>query len=145
MRYLLTLLLLVVPTCAFAEEETSFLPTLKRMLAEKTVVQQLTQDEAPHPFFAQKYLRGDAWAAWAIQHNNETLQRAKDTAVPGTEVQVQIGNPYYPPLGGYWHSRNRYYEKDVYKSYSYTYGGGSVGVILYNPYVQPKEKPSRGK
>jgi hypothetical protein len=137
MKYILTLLILLVPTSLYAEDGASkFEAFLKSLLTEKTVTQHVESNKTPAPYFAEKYLRGDAWAAWAIEHNLVERQRARENADPGTEVHVQIGNPYYPPLS--YVPYPSYNGVQTYKSYSYRYGASSGPVMLYNPYVSPK-------
>ncbi|MHC4702441.1 MAG: hypothetical protein ACYTFQ_17900 [Planctomycetota bacterium] len=40
------------------------------------------------PYFAKKYLRGDAWAAWAIQYN----ERARNAARGATTTRINSGH-----------------------------------------------------
>lgn len=133
MKYVLTLLLLLVPATVQAADHP-FETFLKGLLAEKAVMQHVESNETPAPYFAEKYLRGDAWAAWAVEHNLVERQRARENADPGTEVRVQIGSPYYPQRGRHPNYRGA----PMYRSYTYRYGASSGPVILYNPYVSPK-------
>lgn len=93
------------------------------------------------PFFAKKYLRGDAWAAWAIEHNERaaekaernrrelivtdsgmmmTLQGGRSTGtVPGT-VLID-GGQRRPPR--FWR---------------YQQSGGPV--TIFNPYCPPRDE-----
>lgn len=40
------------------------------------------------PYFAKKYLRGDAWAAWALKYN----ERARNAAREDTTTQIESSN-----------------------------------------------------
>lgn len=133
--FLMTLVLLLVPTTLLAQGgDHEFETFLKSLLTNKAVSQHMDKEDQPvAPYFAEKYLSGDGWAAWAVEHNWAEVQRARDTAIPRTEVRVNIGSPFYPQLG-----YRRYRGAPVYRSYSTYYGGGSVGIMMYNPYAPLK-------
>lgn len=132
MKYVLTLVLLLVPASLYAQDDASKFETLlKGLLADQAVGQHVDHPEPIHPYFAEKYLRGDAWAAWAVEHNRAERKRSRENTDRGREVRVNIGSPFYPPRLG---------QRGVqtYKSYSHYIGGSSSPVMLYNPYASPE-------
>ena len=132
MKYILTLVLLLIPTTLFAQEQS-----IEQFFANKSMNGHVVKEKPIAPYFAEKYLRGDAWAAWAIEYNKAALKRARETATPGTEVRVDIGSYYYPQ------PRSREYPlyrgAPVYKSYSTFYIAEKDFVLFsVNPNAFPK-------
>ena len=87
------LLLAIVATClvttsAFGDEPPDWNKIWNQILVTgKLPPVQSAETEQPQlrregqrvlsPYFAKKYLRGDAWAAWAIEHNKQVIENAE--------------------------------------------------------------------
>lgn len=127
MKYVLALALLLIPASLQAQDSVDEI--VARVLGNQAITRHVESDKPIAPYFAEKYLRGDAWAAWAAEHNRHERKHSRENAYRGREVRVNIGSPFYPsyPRRGV----------QTYKSYSYYIGGSTPPVMLYNPYASP--------
>jgi hypothetical protein len=79
------------------------------------------------PYFAKKYLRGDAWAAWALQYNERARKVGADQrteVIRGTTTRVETirGTTTITTTPQVTHKE---------------YSGGPL--TIYNPYCPPQE------
>lgn len=92
------------------------------------------------PYFAKKYLRGDDYAAWAIQHNSrqdqpeglvvDSWSRSRfDTQQFGAQTQLQL----QPQLQLQSRSQSRTNSQTTIRPRR-----RSLPIMIYNPYVQPE-------
>ena len=124
MKHLLIALMLVlaISTTASAQDnvvEAFFTGETMQKLAEQPLLP---------PFFALKYLRGEAYSAWCLLHNKAERERVAENREPGRLITVFdmrgeiYGNQTYHP----------YYGNQTYQTYHPYYGTINVGDTRYN-------------
>ena len=97
----------------------------KKVIIEKSVEKPVAT--LMDPYFAKKHLRGDAWAAWAIKHNERAREVGEDRrteVIRGTTTRIESnrGNVTITTTPLLTHK---------------IYTGGTR--TIYNPYCPPQE------
>lgn len=136
MKHLLAALMLVLAISATASAQDN---SVEAFFTGQTMQKMAEQPLLP-PFLAQKYLRGDAYSAWCLLHNEAEYERVAANREPGRLITVSetrgeiYGGLTYSPLYGIINVGN---QRDRIRTYVIGgYHGGPV--TIYNPYFTPE-------
>jgi hypothetical protein len=146
-KVIVAFMFLFCATVSQAGEVDNFLKLIQTPGAQpRRFIPEATNIPNLPPMFAQQYLRGDAYVAWALQHNKRAYEDAKARREPGSVAIVidyqgeTYGNQTVTFGVGYGSlstGDSRTNVRQVTRSYETVgYGGGPV--TIYNPYVSPE-------